>query len=399
MNYQLITTEDQLVELCEALLAEKTIAFDTEFISENTYRPELCLLQIAASSVRAIVDPLKVPNMEPFWRLLVNGNHKTIVHAGREELGFCLRATGTVPHNLVDVQIAASLIGLEYPASYRTLARKLLQQTPAKDQTRSDWKKRPLSDRQLQYALGDVLYLEQMEREITAKLTKLDRLGWMEEEIQRWIGAVLESHERKQWRRVSGISGLSRRNKAIVRELWFWREQTAEQRNMPVRRVLRDDLIIELAKNSPLDVEQISSIRGMERGDLRKALPQIVACVKRGIDLPDTELPFSQRKKELPPQLNMLGQLLSSALQSICHKAQVATSIVGNPSDVRDFIAYRLGLRGQEEPPLLTLSWRKGLVGKLLDEMLQGEISVHIEDPQSTLPLAFEPRQSSNRSN
>ena len=383
--------------LCETLATAETIAFDTEFISENTYRPQLCLLQIASGPVHAIIDTLSVTDLSQFWHQLCDGTHKTIVHAGREELGFCLRATGKVPANLFDVQIASGLIGLEYPAGYRTLVKKILQQSPAKDQTRTDWQRRPLSTRQLEYALGDVLYLEEMERKISERLASLKRLAWLEEEMQSWIAHVCESHERKQWRRVSGISGLSRRNKAIVRELWFWREKMAEKRNMPVRRVLRDDLIIELAKHPTSDSGQIRSIRGMDRGDLRKVVPEIADCVKRGLELPDAELPTSQKRKTLPPQLNMLGQVLSSALQTICHKSHLATSIVGNPSDVRDLIAYRLGFQTSEPPPPLTQSWRAELVGHLLDDLLAGKVAVHIEDPRSTLPLAFEPRKSGKK--
>ncbi|MDG2206604.1 MAG: ribonuclease D [Pirellulales bacterium] len=393
MNYQLITTDDQLRALCETISSAETIAFDTEFISENTYRPQLCLLQVAAGPTQAIIDTLSVGDLTPFWQLLCEGNHKTIVHAGREEMGFCLRAIGKIPTDLYDVQIASSLIGLEYPAGYRTLVKKILQESPAKDQTRTDWQRRPLSKKQLQYALGDVLYLEEMERKITAQLEKLGRRSWLQEEMQSWIEQVQESHERKQWRRVSGISGLSRRNKAIVRELWFWREKTAEKRNLPVRRVLRDDLIIELAKHPTTDSDQITSIRGMDRGDLRKVIPEIAACVKRGLELPENELPKSQKRRELPPQLNMLGQLLSSALQSICHKSQLATSIVGNPSDVRELIAYRLGVQDSLPAPALTRSWRAELVGQLLDDLLAGKVAVHIEDPRRALPLAFEPRQ------
>ena len=396
--HQLVTSESQLSELCEQLSSADVIAFDTEFISENTYRPELCLVQIASGTTQTIIDPLKVGDLSPFWHLLAEGGQKTIVHAGREEVGFCLRATGKVPANLFDVQIAAGLIGLEYPAGYRTLVKKLLQKSPSKDQTRSDWQKRPLTKKQLEYAMGDVLYLERMEQKISKKLRKLERFSWFEEEMQSWLLQVQESHDRKKWRRVSGISGLSRRNKAVVRELFFWRERTAAKRNMPVKRVLRDDLIIEMAKHPPADVEQIKNIRGMERGDLRKVLPEIAASIKAGVECPEGELPVSQPRTEMPPQLNMLGQLLSSALQSICHKSQIATSMVGNPSDVRDLIAHRLQLRGHEEPPKLTQSWRAELVGILLEDMLHGKVTVRIDDPRSELPLDFAYRDSPEKS-
>ena len=396
--HQLVTSESQLNELCEQLSSADVIAFDTEFISENTYRPELCLVQIASGEMQTIIDPLKVGDLSPFWQLLAEGGQKTVVHAGREEVGFCLRATGKVPANLFDVQIAAGLIGLEYPAGYRTLVKKLLQKSPSKDQTRSDWQKRPLTKKQLEYAMGDVLYLERMEQKISKKLRKLERFSWFEEEMESWLYQVQESHDRKKWRRVSGISGLSRQSKAVVKELFFWRERTAEKRNMPVKRVLRDDLIIEMAKHPPVDIEQIKNIRGMERGDLRKVLPEIAASIKAGVECPEGELPVSQPRAEMPPQLNMLGQLLSSALQSICHKSQIATSMVGNPSDVRELIAHRLQLRGHEEPPKLTQSWRAELVGILLEDLLHGKVAVRIDDPRSELPLDFSYRESSEKS-
>ena len=396
--HQLVTSENQLNDLCEQLSSADVIAFDTEFISENTYRPELCLVQIASGEMQTIIDPLKMGDLSPFWQLLAEGGHKTLVHAGREEVGFCLRATGKVPANLYDVQIAAGLIGLEYPAGYRTLVKKLLHKSPAKDQTRSDWQKRPLTKKQLEYAMGDVLYLERMEQKISKKLRKLERFSWFEEEMKSWLYQVQESHDRKKWRRVSGISGLSRRSKAVVKELFFWRERTAERRNMPVKRVLRDDLIIEMAKHPPIDIEQIKNIRGMERGDLRKVLPEIAASIQAGVECPEGELPVSQPRAEMPPQLNMLGQLLSSALQSICHKSQIATSMVGNPSDVRELIAHRLQLRGHEAPPKLTQSWRAELVGILLEDLLYGKVAVRIDDPRSELPLDFSYRESSEKS-
>jgi len=166
---------------------------------------------------------------------------------------------------------------------------------------------------------------------------------------------------------------------------------------MPVKRVLRDDLIIEMAKHPPVDIEQIKNIRGMERGDLRKVLPEIAAAIKAGVECPEGELPVSQPRAEMPPQLNMLGQLLSSALQSICHKSQIATSMVGNPSDVRELIAHRLQLRGQEEPPKLTQSWRAELVGILLEDLLHGKVAVRIDDPRSELPLDFSYCESSEK--
>jgi ribonuclease D len=391
LDYLQINTDRQLEELCERLACEPTIAFDTEFVSEHTYRPQLCLVQVAAGSLLAIIDPLCVQDLNPFWNLLAEGNQCTIVHAGREEIGFSLQAVGKVPARLFDVQIAAGLIGLEYPAGYRTLVKKLVQQSPAKDETRTDWRKRPLSEGQLSYALNDVIYLESMQKKIACQLAEMQRCEWLVGEMQTWIQQVCESFQRKRWRRVSGISGLSARSKAVIRELWSWREEAAQKKDLPVRRVLRDDLMVEIAKRQSSDPKHIGAIRGMDRGDLRKALPELSACVERAMQLPKEGLPSGRRRQEVPSQLNMLGQLLSSALQSVCKKSQLAPSIVGNPSDVRDLIAHRLGFLEEEQTPALAQGWRAELVGDLLDDLLAGKIAVSIRDPRSGQPLCFEP--------
>ena len=143
VKHELITTDHQLEEFCHALADAERIAFDTEFVSEDTYRPQLCLVQVAAADRLAVIDPLKVQNLVPFWTVLADGGHETIVHAGRQEIEFSLAAIGRPPHRLFDVQIAAGMVGIEYPASYGSLVSKLLGLTPQKGETRTDWRKRP----------------------------------------------------------------------------------------------------------------------------------------------------------------------------------------------------------------------------------------------------------------
>jgi ribonuclease D len=396
LNYEKITTTNQLRGFCQTISSATAIAFDTEFVAEHTYRPQLCLIQIAAADKRAIVDTLSVDDVTPFWELLANGDHQTIVHAGREEVGFSLTAIGKPPANLFDLQIAAGLIGLDYPAGYSSLAQKLLGVTPAKGETRTDWRRRPLTDRQLAYALGDVLHLEPMRDKLAARLVELQRMEWLAVETEAWLEHVNAAYRRDRWRRVSGISGLSARSKAVVRELWFWRETEAERRDMPVRRVLRDDLLIEIAKRQLSDAKRIQSIRGMDRNDLRRVMPELSECVVRAMQLADEELPRARHRKRLPPQLNMLGQFLSAALTSICKQAELAPSIVGNPSDVRELIAYQLGyFHDGDEPPVLAQGWRADVVGNLIDDLLAGKVSIRITDPKSERPLSFERRKES----
>ncbi|MDZ4817817.1 MAG: HRDC domain-containing protein, partial [Planctomycetota bacterium] len=315
MPYEYLTTNEELARFCDEIATAKTIAFDTEFISEHTYRSDLCLVQVAVEDRLVVIDSVTINNMQPFWELLVQPGHETLVHAGREELCFCLDATGKRPNDMFDIQIAAGLVGYEYPAGYGSLLSKLLGQQLQKGETRTDWRRRPLSRQQIEYALDDVRHLQAMRDKLYAKLQSLGRLSWLADEMLAWQNDVDYSRNRERWRRVSGIAGLSIQSMAIVRELWLWREKEAERRDSPPKRVLRDDLIIELAKRKTADPRQIGAVRGMERGDLQRNLPKLAECVERALNLPDAELPRTERR-ETPNQINLLGQFLSSALTS-----------------------------------------------------------------------------------
>jgi ribonuclease D len=395
VQYEFIATERELQDFCTAAASARMIAFDTEFVSEDTYRPELCLVQVAADDRLAVIDPYPIPDLSPFWELLAREGHITVVHAGREELRFSLEAIGRGPHNLFDVQIGAGLIGMEYPAAYSTLVSKLLGQTLPKGETRTDWRKRPLSQRQLEYAVHDVYYLERLSEMLLARLSELGRQSWLADEMQSWQQMVQEFEQGERWMRTSGIAGLNRRHLAIVRELWRWRDEEARRRNQPTKRILRDDLIVELAKRQTSDPKRIRALRGMERGDIQKQMTRLTAAIDTALNLPESELPSLDRRP-VRSQLSVLGQFLATALGSICRSAGVAPSIVGTAQDVRDLIAHHLGLTDRdEEVPLLAQGWRAEVVGRVIEDLLSGKLTISIADPHADEPLTFEPRNKS----
>jgi ribonuclease D len=390
--YDLITTSSQLAALVERLAGHSHVAFDTEFVSEHTYRSQLCLIQVAAPDTLAVIDTLKVPELDPFWRLLTEPGRTTVVHAGREEMGFILHAIKARPSSLFDVQVASGLVDHDYPAGYASIVRRFLNLPTNKGETRTDWRQRPLTPAQLEYALDDVRHLEQLWRKLDGKLAASGRTDWMRDEMQAWQNDVEESFIRKRWRRVSGLSGLSRRELAIARELWHWRDSVAESRDMPPKRVLRDDLLVELCKRKSADERQISAIRGMQRSDLRHILGGLSEAIRRGLELPEEECPGGERHRAPPPQLAVLGQFLATAVAGVCRQMHLAPALVGTSSDMRDLLAYKLGYFDDEDdrPPLLATGWRADVVGALVDDLLAGRASLRIGDVRSNDPLVID---------
>jgi ribonuclease D len=391
MRYKTITSARQLQEYCRWLAECPSIALDVEFVGESSYQPQLCLVQVAVGEQLAIIDPLTTGDLRPFWEVLTTAGHETVVHAGRCEREFCLRATGLPPAAMFDVQVAAGLVGIEYPAGYATLVSRLLGVALQKHETRTDWRRRPLCERQLRYALEDVQYLPALRNLLADRLHELRRWDWFAEEMTRMREEAAQAAAREQWREVSGQGSLEPRGLAILRELYEWREVEAQRRNQPPRRVLRDDLIVELARRGTADVQHIRRLRGMERRDLGKLVPEISARIKKALDLAEDECPPRVRRDAVPP-LPVLGQFLFAALGSICREAQVAPALVGGPNDIRELLAYREGLRA-DQPPKLALGWRKELVGSLFDDLLSSRLAVRVVDPTVEHPLGFIPCQ------
>ncbi|HMP08098.1 MAG TPA: HRDC domain-containing protein, partial [Lacipirellulaceae bacterium] len=386
MTAPTITSERDAEALALRLEQVPWIGLDTEFVSEDTFHPELCLVQLITPEESAVIDPQKV-DMRPVWHALSQAAGTVICHAAREEMNFVLRSVGRMPDRVFDVQVAAGFASNEYPAAYASVVGRFLGQQPLKGEQRTDWRRRPLSDAQIKYALEDVRYLAPLHAKLAEMLEQRDRYRWFEEEMDAWRTEILSAQDRKDWRRVSGIGSLNWRSLAVVRELWHWRQEEARRLNQPPKRLLRDDLLVEIAKRRTDKPDQILAIRGMQRNDLKRKVHELVACVQRGEANP-LEPTGRSAQRDPPPQLNLLGQFLTPALTTICRRAEVAASMVGTASDVRDLIAHHFGFSGAgQETPLLLRGWRAELVGNLLDELLTGRRSIRIRNAKSDDPL------------
>ena len=389
MQYKYITTSDQLEEYCRALASCKSIAFDTEFVSEHTYRPVLCLVQVSAGDELAAIDAMEIDDLTPFWEVIAAAGHETIVHAGRGEMEFCLHATGRRPADLFDVQIAAALVGVEYPAGYGTLVSKLLGHKFAKHETRTDWRRRPLSKRQIEYALTDVLYLPELRNMLHQRLEELGRLSWMEEEMATWQEEVEKSLSHDRWHKVSGNTGLDSRALAVLRELYRWRDAEAKRRNQPARRVLRDDLIVELARRGTADPGAYSRIAGHGTG--RFAPPHGRNCRLHSARDRSARGRIAGENFRQPDAATFgVGPISVCRLGQYLPPGAVGADDRGHAQRHPRTYCLRYSKNQTKNIAASGSGLAQEFVGRLFDNLLSGKVAIRITDPHADAPLTFE---------
>lgn len=392
MTSSLITTQAEFDDLCQHMRESKLIAFDTEFVSEYTYRPELCLLQFATAERCVAVDPFEIQDLSAWWELMAGDKSTIIIHGGREEVRFCLTYANTPPRKVWDVQVAEGLRSRSFPLGYDALVKRVLGRTAHGRETRTDWRRRPLTDNQIAYAVDDVKHVLEIYDIQKKSLTKLKRQTWVQAEMQRMIDEVAAERAPESWQRLPGIHRLSARELAVVREVYRWRESEAAAKNRPMRKILRDDLVLEIAKRRPTSEADLLAVRDMNRPEYKKAAPAMLACVAAGVAVPKNQLPVLPKSldEEKSHDEQVVGQLLGLALANRCAELNVAMGLIGKTADLRHLVRWHAYGEREGDPPRLTQGWRAEVCGDLLTDVLNGKISLHVADPQSDHPLVFE---------
>jgi ribonuclease D len=386
----LISSQAPFDELCEHIRAVGVVAYDTEFVSEHTYLPELCLLQLATPERAVAVDPYLVPDLSAWWQIMADETTTVIVHAGREEVRFCLHLGQCRPRNLFDTQIAEGLRSTTYPVGYEALVSRTIGERLGHHQTRTDWRRRPLTQEQLAYAVDDVRFLIDIWKKQQASLKRLKRLDWAESEFNRLIDELEQERNEHSWRRLGGIQKMKPRQLAVARELFQWREKMALKRNQPLRRVLRDDLIIDLAMRQPKTPEAVLATRDMNRPSYRKHAAELAACVVRGAALPESQWPKPQPQPESNSEDQILSKLLQIVLANRCAEMKVALSLVGTAADLKSLVRWHTKPNSKEPLPRLAQGWRAEVCGDLLTDVLDGKVRFRVGDRESEHPLVFE---------
>jgi ribonuclease D len=375
---QVVTTDDHLRQLLAELRADGSFAYDTEFIGELTYYPQLCVVQVASHQRIGLIDPLAGIDLRPLWELLADPSVEKIVHAGEQDIEPVVRHLNRPAANVFDTQIAAGLIGLPYPVSLSKLVVELTGAKLGKGLTFSHWDQRPLSSIQLRYAADDVRYLPAARAEMGRRLDKLGHAAWAGEECTAMCDTSLYRFDPEtSYLRVRGAASLPPRNQAVLRELTNWRDAAARKHDVPPRSFLKDEVLADLAKNPVKSADKLSRVRGLPRPVEHEYGNEIVEATSRAMSMPAPNLP-SAREPEPTATEKFRSDALFAAAQCICAGLSLDPSLVASRQDVGEFYRHVTG-DGAGEPPLLLRGWRREAVGEMLTEFLAGKRKVGLE--------------------
>jgi ribonuclease D len=387
LSEEIVSTAEDLSRCCDFLASQNVIGFDTEFVGEDTYQPRLCLVQVATPTRLFLIDPLSVGRLDAFWQLLVDPARIVVVHAGREEVRLCRFGCGSPPGRLFDLQLAAGLAGFAYPLGHGTLINQLVGARVNKAETLTEWRARPLTSEQIRYAFDDVRYLLRCREKLVARLSKLNRLEWAEEEFTRLsqIAGPEDSAQVERWRKIKSLGSLDRRKLAIVRRLYQWREERAAKANRPARTVVRDDLLVEIAKRNPTKLADLQVIRGLQTREMEAILEAV--CEAR--QLPLDECPEKAEREQDPSNLLFTANILIAVLGDLCARQRLAANLVAGNSDVRALVRSQMNQTPLPADVLLGTGWRSQHILPDLQAVLTGKRAIFINDPNDEAPLGY----------
>ena len=370
-----ITDTAALGRFCAAQRGASFIAVDTEFMRERTYWPILCLVQVAGPNEAAAIDPL-APGIDlaPLLALMADEGILKVFHAARQDVEIFFNLSGAVPTPLFDTQIAAMVCGFGDAASYETLVGKLAQAALDKSSRFTDWSHRPLTERQIRYALADVVHLRTVYDGLQQRLASNGRAAWFAEEIAGLADpATYRSEPGEAWRRFRLRGKIDPRFFGVLRELAAWRETAAQQRNLPRGRIIKDEAVLEIASQTPKTIEALARSRSLGKGVATGKLgDEILNAVRRGLaNAKGLELPVAARP-DTPPGLGPLLELLRVLLKQACEEHQVAQKLVATAEDLE-----AIACDDHASVPALS-GWRYEIFGKDALALKQGRLGLTV---------------------
>ena len=384
-----ITDTDALARACDALKAQDFVAIDTEFMRETTFWPDLCLIQMAGGAQELIVDTVAEGlDLDPFFQLMGDEGVLKVFHAARQDVEIVHYLAGIIPHPIFDTQIAGMVCGFGESVSYSMLVKKLLGHDLDKTSRFTDWSRRPLSDKQLTYALGDVTHLRDLFPKLRDKLETSGRARWLDEEMGVLTDpATYEAHPELAWKRLK-MRARTPTALAITMEVAAWRETEAQAQNVPRRRVMKDEAIHDIATQAPKTEVELDRLRSLHQGFSRSARGRaVLEAVRKGLERASANngqaLPEIRRSEPLTSQETAVLDLLRVLLKSAAGRHDVAPKLIATTSDLekiaRDDMADVPALKG----------WRAELFGNDALAIKRGELALAVHKGHvAVMPVA-----------
>lgn len=380
----MVTTTGQLLEAVAAIREAGAFAYDTEFIGESTYVPQLCLIQLSTRSMLWLVDPFEVPDLTPIWELIADEDVTTLVHAGAQDLEPVERHIGRTPAAIIDTQIAGGFAGLPYPVSLARLVMEMTGWTVAKGMTFTDWSARPLSSMQLRYAADDVRYLPLIWDRMERRLQEFGHMDSCIEECQAACrsGAFLPDLH-KQCRKIHRRNTLRQNQWVRLHHLMTLRDRCAREANVPPRTLIPDGCISDMARRNPSSTDAIQQLRGMPRPTVERYGQDLLLALAN-----ESEEGVPDRPKQLPEETAITRTQIDSiwsALNCWAMACGLAPAMVGTRNEIAEWIGEG-GLEQLEEGPW-TSGWRQRVAGDFLLRFLRGECTLPMQWKDERLAL------------
>ena len=385
-----VTDQPALESLCHTLRQSSRLALDTEFVGEDTFVPRLELIQVATATTAAVIDFPAVQaggSLDAFWELICDAKIEKIVHAGRQDLDLFALYAGQIPKPFFDTQIAAAMVGYGAQVAYANLVQRLHGKKLAKAHTFTNWSARPLSEDQIAYALEDVEFLLPIHTHLQDRLKTLGRSEWVSEEFARLETAVGDKSREPQerYQRIRGWDTLKPKGAAVLRELAVWREMEARRRNIPRGRVMRDEVLIQLARHPPKSVNDLRGLRGVHSSEVDRQGSQLLAAITAALALPPSAWPEVPSERKPDPESTGIVELLQAVLKARAAEEGIAPTMLATSADLQTLVETKQN-RAALHVPILH-GWRRQLAGDLLLQVLDGAITVSVNRTSGALQM------------
>ena len=373
----LITETKALATLCKALAHETFVTVDTEFMRETTYWPDLCLIQIAGAEINGLIDPMAEGlDLKPFFALMNNEKVLKVFHAARQDVEIMVHLAGTVPHPIFDTQIAAMVCGFGDQVSYEAIVRKLAKAQIDKSSRFTDWSRRPLTEKQLTYALSDVTHLRTVYERLKHELDANGREPWLAQEMD--ILTAIETYRTEPqdaWKRIK-VRLKSKKQLAVLISVAGWRELEAQEKNVPRSRMVKDDAVAEIATQMPQTKEALGAVAGASTGMATSRIgDNLIRVVKEGLARDPLTLPHTNwGREENSESTQAAAEILKLALKVVCEREGLAPKLVANTSDIE-----AVAESDEADVPLMH-GWRREVFGNLALELKRGKAMIGFKD-------------------